>query len=88
MRTPRRARPTPQDLVRLTDSADILKSLMLTLRPTTPEYRSTALAYDAVRTCGVVWTGDPELWRSGDCARGRPPEEAFLQRPDHPKWPR
>ena len=61
---------------------------MLTLRPTTPGYRSTALAYDAVRVCGVVWTGDPELWRRGDCARGRPPVEAFLQRPDHPKRPR
>ncbi|MBD3834083.1 MAG: hypothetical protein IE910_12155 [Brevundimonas sp.] len=88
MRTPRRARPNEHDLSRLKAARDILESLMIQLRPATPEHRSLVNAFDAVRTVAIDWTGNPEIWSGADSAGRRGLPDAFLKRPQHPKWPR
>ncbi len=88
MRTPRRARPNDHDLARLREARDILESLMIHLRPATPEHRSVVNAFDAVRTAAIDWTGNPEIWSGPDSAGRRGLPDAFVKRPEHPKWPR
>lgn len=88
MRTPRRKRPTDHDLAKLREAHEILIDLMRAIYPATPEYRSTEFAADAVRTCAIDWTGNPDVWRSKDGA-GRPGEAVgWVKRPEHEKWPR
>lgn len=87
MRTPRRKRPTELDLARLKQSADILIGLMREIAPATPEYRSLENAHDAVRTAGIDWTGNADLWRSADSSRQGLNNTGFINRPEHTKWP-
>lgn len=88
MRTPRRALPNDHDLARLKEARDILEGLMIQLRLATPEHRSVVNAFDAVRAAAIDWTGNPAIWSGADSAGRRGLPDAFLKRPEHPKWPR
>lgn len=88
MRTRRRARPNAFDLARLKEARDILERLMIELRPATPEHSSVVNAFDAVRTAAIDWTGNPEIWSGADSTGRRGLPDAFIKRPEHPKWPR
>ena len=87
MRTTRRRRPTEADLSALRDCHRTMSALAAHLHPATPEYRSLALGVDAVRTVGIDWTGNPDLWRGSDC-QSRENRTDFLVRPSHPRWPK
>lgn len=88
MRTPRRKRPTQADLNDLQDCHQKMHDLATYLHPATPEYRSLSVGIDAVRTVGVDWTGNPDLWRGSDCSARHMNTTDFIKRPDQDRWPK
>ena len=85
----RKTRPDEHDLARLKEANDILIDLMTRLNPATPEYRSLERAHDSVRTTGIDWTGNPDLWRQGfGGGWDQLDTRGFIKRPDHEPWPR
>ena len=87
MRTPRHKRPTQADLNDLRDCHHKMRDLATRLHPATPEYRSLYIGIDAVRTVGIDWTGNPDLWRGGDCSARHMNTTDFIRRPPHGQGP-
>lgn len=74
MRSPRHAKARPDDLARLQQAHRLLIQLSTGLSPGQPDYKALERATDAVRTCAIDWTGDPNVWVTGHAARAFPVE--------------